>query len=183
MIPIEETKFVTMEQQLLSSEIYLEKSFRPKIFKTGRSAGIIVVTNLRVFFLCVQSGKSLWTEVPKKILTEVAFMGLGKIPVVGLVSAAAYDLGNILYHRYQNKKINLETAIKNKDSFVIPINKIVSCEMIGSMPSTNSYIRINALNYDNVSVVYCIYSIDDGNVDSIKNLIQLPKIIGELKIN
>jgi hypothetical protein len=54
--------------------------------------------------LCVQAGKSLWTEVPKKLQTEVGFMGLGKIPVVGLVSAVAYDLGNILYHKNKKKK-------------------------------------------------------------------------------
>lgn len=182
MISIEETKFVDMEQQLLSLEVYLEKSVKPKMFKTGRSAGILVVTNLRIFFLCVQSGKSLWTEVPRKVLTEVAFMGLGKIPVVGLVSAVAYDLGNVLYHRYKNKKINLESAIKNKDSFVIPINKIVNCDMFGNN-SVNSYIRMNMLNYDNVSAAYCIYSINNDNVNNLNNLVQLPKIINELKMH
>ena len=50
MISIEETKFVNMEQQLLSLEVYLEKSDKPKIFKAGRSAGMLVVTNLRIFF-------------------------------------------------------------------------------------------------------------------------------------
>ena len=182
MISIEETKFVNMEQQLLSLEVYLEKSVKPKMFKTGRSAGILVVTNLRIFFLCVQSGKSLWTEVPRKVLTEVAFMGLGKIPVVGLVSAVAYDLGNVLYHRYKNKKINLQSAIKNKDSFVISINKIVNCDMFGTN-SVNSYIRMNMLNYDNVSAAYCIYSINNDNVNNLNNLVQLPKIINELKIH
>jgi hypothetical protein len=182
MISIEETKFVNMEKQLLSLEVYLEKSDKPKIFKTGRSAGMLVVTNLRMFFLCVQSGKSLWTEAPRKVLTEAAFFGLGRIPLVGLVSAVTYDLGNVLYHRYKNKKINLETVIKNKDSFIIPISKIVNCEMIGNN-SVNRYIRINMLNYDNISAVYCIYCIDNGNVNNLKNLIQLPKIIDELKIH
>ena len=182
MISIEETKFVNMEQQLLSLEVYLEKFDKPKIFKIGRSAGMLVVTNLRMFFLCVQSGKSLWTEVPRKVLTEAAFFGLGKIPVVGLVSAVAYDLGNVLYHRYKNKKINLETAIKNKDSFVIPINKIVNCEMIGNMSSSNSYIRINALNYENNSMTYCMYSIDNSNVSNIQNLSYLPKVLSEIKL-
>jgi hypothetical protein len=182
MISLEETKFVDMEQQLLSLEVYLEKSDKPKMFKTGRSTGILVVTNLRIFFLCVQSGKSMWTEVSRKVLTEVAFIGLGKIPVVGLVSAVAYDLGNVLYHRIKNKKINLESAIKNKDSFVIPINKIVNWDMFGNN-SVNSYIRMNVLNYDNVSAAYCIYSINNDNVNNLNNLVQLPKIINELKMH
>jgi hypothetical protein len=38
MISIEEANFVNREQQLLSLEVYLEKSDKPKIFKTGRSA-------------------------------------------------------------------------------------------------------------------------------------------------
>jgi hypothetical protein len=182
MISIEEANFVNIEQQLLSLEVYLEKSDKPKIFKTGRSAGIIMVTNLRMFFLCVQAGKSLWTEVPKKVLTEVAFMGLGKIPVVGLVSAVAYDLGNILYHNNKNKKVNIETIIKNKDSFVIPGNNIVSCETIGNISSINSYIRITVKNYENNSTTYCIYPIDNSNVSNIKNLSQLPKVISEIKL-
>ena len=182
MISIEETKFVNMEQQLLSLEVYLEKSDKPKKFKTGRSAGMLVVTNLRIFFLCVQSGKSLWTEIPRKVLTEVAFMGLGKIPVVGLIGAVAYDLGNVLYHRYKNKKINLESAIKNRDSFFIPINKIGNCDMFGKN-SVNSYIRMNMLNYDNISAAYCIYSINNDNVNNLNNLIQLLKIINELKMH
>ena len=102
--------------------------------------------------------------------------------MVGLVSAVAYDLGNVLYHRYKNIKINLETAIKNKDSFVIPINKIVNCEMIGNISSSNSYIRINALNYENNSMTYCIYSIDNSNVSNMQNLSYLPKVISEIKL-
>ena len=183
MIPIEETKFIDIEHQLLSLEVYLEKSDKPKILKTGRSAGILTVTNLRMFFLCVQPSKSLWKQLPKKILTEVAFMGLGKIPVVGLVSAVAYDVGNVLYHKYKNKKINIETIIKNNDSFVIPLNKIVNCEMIGNISSINRYIRINLLNYGNNSIPYCIYSIDNGNVNNTKNLTQPPEIISEIKLN
>jgi hypothetical protein len=171
-----------MERQLLSLEVYLEKSDKPKIFKTGRSAGMLVVKNLRMFFLCVQSGKSLWTEVPRKVLTETAFFGLGRIPVVGLVSTVAYDLGNVLYHDIKIKKFKLESAIKNKDSFVIPINKIVNCEMIGNMSSINSYIRINALNYENNSMIYCIYSIDNSNVSNIQNLSYLSKVISEIKL-
>jgi hypothetical protein len=58
MISIEETKFVNMEQQLLTLEVYLKKSDKPKMFKTGRSAGILVVTNLRIFF-CVSNQESL----------------------------------------------------------------------------------------------------------------------------
>ena len=81
------------------------------------------------------------------------------------------------------KKINIETIIKNNDSFVIPLNKIVNCEMIGSISSINSYIRINLLKYGNNSIPYCIYSIDNGNVNNTKNLTQLPEIISEIKLN
>ncbi len=183
MISIEETKFVNMEKQLLSLEVYLEKSDKPKIIKTGRSAGMLVVTNLRMFFLCVQAGKSLWTEGPRKVLTEAAFFGLGRIPLLGLVSAVTYDLGNVLYHRYKNKKINLETVIKNKGSFVIPISKIVNCEMIGNNSSVNSYVRITVKNYEDNSMTYCIYSIDNSNVSNIKNISQLPKVISEIRLH
>jgi hypothetical protein len=102
--------------------------------------------------------------------------------VVGLVSAVAYDLGNILYHNNKNKKVNIETIIKNKDSFVIPGNNIVSCEMIGNISSINSYIRITVKNYENNSTTYCIYPIDNSNVSNIKNLSQLPKVISEIKL-
>src|SRR6476660_1755525 len=72
MIRQDELNFFQEEKNIKSEYVFLEKSDKPSS-RTGAgiNVGILLLTNKRLFFLCVKEGKSTAVKTGRKVTTDI----------------------------------------------------------------------------------------------------------------
>jgi hypothetical protein len=155
----EELVFLGEERKINLGYVFLEKSDRPTSNRGGGiPAGILMLTNRRLFFFDSSIHKSR-LKTAGKIAGTIAAKIAGEF-TFGLAEIAHYGIEIGIEKWNESKSVDLEPFLDKKDSFVIPIERIVSCEKFGSMLSLmlkNVYTRIGMMNDAGATTYYCIY--------------------------
>lgn len=155
----EELVFLREERRINVGYVFLEKSDRPASNRgSGIPAGILMLTSRRLFFFDTEVHKSR-LKTAGKIAGTIAAKIAGEF-TFGLAEIAHYGIEIGIEAWNKSKSVDLEPFLDKKDSFVIPIERIISCEKFGGMLSLrlkNVYTRIGIKDGAGVTTYYCIY--------------------------
>jgi hypothetical protein len=155
----EELVFLREERKINVGYVFLEKSDRPTSNRgRGIPAGVLMLTNRRLFFFDTGEHKSR-LKTAGKIAGTIAAKIAGEF-TFGLAEIAHYGIEIGIEKLNESKDVDLEPFLDEKSSFVIPIERIVSCEKFGSIFSLrfkNVYTRIGIKDDAGEKTYYCIY--------------------------
>lgn len=164
----DEIKFSNGEKKIKVEEVFSEKSDRPtSTTGAGISRGVLMLTNRRLLFFSEEKTESLGRMVLKLIPSTAASMVIHGFAgeLIGGVSDYAIDGINHIIEK-RGEENNVERFLDNKDSFVIPVERIVTCEKFGNrfhywigIPAFKKrYVRIGILDNAQSKIdYYCIY--------------------------
>jgi hypothetical protein len=155
-----ELDFLDGERKIKIGDVFLEKTDSPTSSTGfGIPSGILLLTNRRLFFFSKEKTESLGTMILRE---RQAVWSAVADELAGKISESATDC---LVEKSGNEKF-FERLLDNKDSFVIPVKRIVTCEKIGNwfdywigiFGSRKRYVRIGFLDYAQGEIIYyCIY--------------------------
>ena len=117
-----------------------------------------MLTNRRLFFFDTGVHKSR-LKTAGKIAATIASKIAGEF-TFGLAEIAHYGIEIGIEKWNKSKNVDLEPFLDKKDSFVIPIESIVSCEKFGSILSfrlKNTFTRFGIRDDAGRTTYYCIY--------------------------
>lgn len=164
-IKLEELDSLQGETPVKVEQVFFEKADKPTS-RTGAgiSEGILLLTNKRLFFLNIKKGKSTIGKMGINFVT-----GLADEFTFGLASLAEHGIEKGIEHLNKKNYEDYKLYAQKQDSFVVPIERIVSCEKYGGMFSLTSkgkYIKIIILDEFEKKSSYCIYYINPKNQQS-----------------
>jgi len=155
----EELVFLTEERKIDVGYVFLEKSDRPTSNRgSGIPAGILMLTSRRLFFFDTgihKSGLKTAGKIAGKIAAKIAgefTFGLAELAFGGI------EIGIEAWNK--SKSVDLEPFLDKKESFVVPVERIISCEKFGSvltLMSKNIYTRIGIKDDAGATTYFCIY--------------------------
>jgi hypothetical protein len=164
----DEINFSDGERKIKVQEVFLEKSDKPTSTTGARiPRGVLMLTNRRLFFFNKEKIESLGKVILRFIPGVVASGVAGELAgnLASTLSEFAEDGIDYLFEKSGNEKY-IERFLDNKDSFVIPVERIVTCEKLGSwfdywvgIPGFKKrYVRIGILDDVQAKInYYCIY--------------------------
>jgi hypothetical protein len=197
----EEIKFSYDEWEFKVEQVFLEEASQPSSeYGDGIPRGILMLTNRRLFFFDMDTGpieeskKSRLLSTSFKLADQfvpfVPFEGIEKIIQGGefLTELTEYCLS-----RQESGYLNFEPLLDNKGSFVVPVERIVSCEKFGRYWSPNmgfgpfqfkrkyTKIGISEGNYVGARTnYYCIYCVNPKKPTDPNYLVRFDKWFDEL---
>lgn len=161
----EEVAFLPDEIKIKDQIVFLEKAKKPNsYFGDGIPRGVLLLTYKRLFFYCTGKG-ALETNMSSiisitKSLSSMFIPGIDKITDFAL-EVAEYGVG-----KYYDNHANIHPSLSNENSFVIPLERILSCEKFGNyyVPDfefskfslQNKYTRIGFKDTLGLEWFYCI---------------------------
>ena len=168
-IKTEDLNLLQGERQIKAEYVFFEKVDRPSSRNgSGITAGILLLTNRRLFFLSVMEGKSTAGKTAIKIATHIV-THLANHFTLGLASWVAYGIEKGFEHLTHENYEGFKLYAAKEGSFVIPIERIISCEKVGgtfSLSSKSRYTKIIISGEFGERFTYCIYSVDPKNQQS-----------------
>jgi len=165
MIRQDELDFFQGEKNIKSEYVFLEKSDRPSS-RTGAgiNAGMLLLTNRRLFFICIKEGKSTAVKTGRKIATHLVSHLAGHfIPFASIaISLVETGIETGVDHLRHKENLDLLSLSKNENSFVISIHDLIDCRKYGgafSLGSKNRYLQISIKQPLGIEK-YCIYGLN-----------------------
>jgi hypothetical protein len=130
----EDKEFFQDELKIKAEQVFLEKADQPSSqYGEGIPWGLLLLTNKRLFFFNIGTG-SMNDDKSYQISGSKGIDRISKrldriFPDDGIEAAIEYGSSKFLD---KGDKIDIEQYLDKKDSFVIPIEQIVSCEKFGN---------------------------------------------------
>ena len=155
------------ERQVKVEHIFFEKADKPTS-RTGAGIleGILLLTNKRLFFFGIKKGKSTTGHIGINIATSIA----DAFVPFSLASWVGYGIEKGLQYLNRQNYEEYKLYSQNQESFVVSIERIISCEKFGgtfSLSSKGKYIKIIIWDeFEKRNSSYCIYSINPKNQQS-----------------
>jgi hypothetical protein len=164
-IKVEELNLLRVERQIKVEYVFLEKADHPTS-RTGAGipAGILLLTDKRLYFFSIREGKSTVGKLGIKFATDIAdhfTFGLASLVEYGIEKGIEY----INSENYEDYKLYSQ----EEESFVVPIERIANCEKFGgtfSLSPKSRYVKLTLLDEFEKRSSYCIYSINPKNQQS-----------------
>ncbi len=149
--------FLEGETEIKSQMVFLEKADQPNSKDgIGIPKGVLQLTNKRLFFLSKEKGDT------KGLLKAIASTLAGEftVSISDLIQYGARKLK-------ERRGIDFKPFLNNENSFVIPVERIISCEKVGDRFITNikkKFLLIVIADNKGSRANYCLYAKDPKNV-------------------
>jgi predicted RNase H-like HicB family nuclease len=129
--------------------------------KSGIPAGILLLTNQRLFFLHEHKEKEKEESFKKGMLKSA-----GKGAIEGIIPLGLGELGFALRDLNKEwirkiKEVDFSKYMNSEYTFTIPINRVLSYERFGNMfkmKPKNAFLRLTIADEQGARISYCLYA-------------------------
>jgi hypothetical protein len=168
----EEVAFLPDEIKIKDQLVFLEKAKKPSsYFGDGIPHGVLLLTNKRLFFYC--TGKGAVETNTSSIISITKSLSNMFIPGIDKIADFASEVAEYGVGKYYDNHANIQSSLSNENSFVVPLERIASCEKFGNyyVPNfgfskfslQNKYTRIGFKDTLGIEWFYCIYCANPRN--------------------